>query len=48
MTMVNWKLVETGGDDAGSDLRKVEDAGYMEPNCRESFDRLVIEIGRWR
>ena len=29
MTVVNWKLVGIDGDAARSDLRKVEDAGYM-------------------
>ena len=29
MAVVNRKLVGMGRDDAGSDLRKVEDAGYI-------------------
>ena len=28
--MVNWKLMEMDGDAARSDLRKVEDVGYIE------------------
>ena len=29
MAVANWKLVRMGGDDVGSDLRKVENAGYI-------------------
>ena len=29
VAVVNWKLVGMGGDNAGTDLWKVEDAGYI-------------------
>ena len=48
MTVVNWKLVGMDGDAEGSDLWKVEDAGYiLGLDRREGFDRRIIGIGRW-